>query len=69
MLTAITLKTAILQPRLGNHGKVRYAADGYYLNAIGLRNPGIPAGAEHLPATLASTRLPHRNQPLGTAPG
>ena len=48
--TAITLKTTTLQPRPGNPGTVRYAGDGYYLNAIGLRNPGIRAVLDiHLP--------------------
>ena len=41
--TAVTLKPTPLQPRPGNPGRVRYAGDGYYLNAIGLRNPGIRA--------------------------
>ena len=39
--TAVTLKSTTLQPRQGNPGKVRHAGDGYYLNAISLRNPGI----------------------------
>ena len=49
-LTAITLKSTTLRPRTGNAGKVRYAGDGYHLNAIGLRNPGIRAVLDiHLP--------------------
>ena len=39
--TAITLKSTTLRPRPGNTGKVRHGGDGYFLNAIGLRNPGI----------------------------
>ena len=41
--TAVTLKSTTLQPRLGYSGKVRYGRHGYYLNAIGLRNPGVRA--------------------------
>ena len=49
-LSTVTLKTTTLQPRPGNAGKVRYAGNGYYLNAIGLRNPGIRATLDiHLP--------------------
>ena len=41
-----------------------YAGDGYYLNAIGLCNPGIRVVLDiHLP--LAGTSLRHRNHPLG----
>ena len=42
--TAITLKSSTLQPRPS------YAGNGYHLNAIGLRNPGIRAVLNiHLP--------------------
>ena len=48
--TAVTLKSTTLRPRPGNAGKVRHAGDAYYLNAIGLRNPGIRQVLDvHLP--------------------
>ena len=48
--TAVTLKSTTLRVRPGNAGKVRHAGEGYYLNAIGLRNPGIRQVLDvHLP--------------------
>ena len=48
--TAVTLKSTTLRAQPGNAGKVRYAGDGYHLNAIGLRNPGIREVLDvHLP--------------------
>ena len=47
---AVTLKSTTIRARPGNAGKVRHTGDGYYLNAIGLRTPGIRQVLDvHLP--------------------